>query len=63
ILLCFLRKRCSGSLSLQIKHSPGNPGRFSIAVEATQVRSLDFALILMAQDQERIHAYNYLRHI
>lgn len=25
-----------------------------IAVEATQVRSLDFALILMAQDQERI---------
>ena len=25
-----------------------------IAVEATQVRSLDFALILMAQDRERI---------
>ena len=29
-----------------------------IAVEATQVRSLDFALILMAQDQERIEGQN-----
>ena len=28
-LLCLHRKQCSGSLSSQIKHSPGNPGRFN----------------------------------
>nr|AYU69152.1 hypothetical protein D0368_00403 [Escherichia coli] len=33
-----------------------------LLVEATQVRSLDFALILMAQDQERIEGQTLNSH-